>query len=274
MTANQRPYAEVIGDPIKHSLSPVIHRFWLHALGIEADYRRHRVARADFPAFLAARRTDSDWRGCNVTMPLKLDAVALADDSTDRAVAAGAANLLIPRDGKLLAGNTDVGGVRALFERLIANGVPVRSVTLLGNGGAARAILVALHDLGLDQVRIQSRDHGAAVKLAVEFGLREAPRSFTEPVESDLLVNATPMGMAGQADVAIDISGMPSTGLILDLVTDPANTALLRAARARGLATLDGLDMLVEQAADSFPLLFGSEPPRDRDAALFAKLRA
>ena len=263
-------YAEVIGDPIAHSLSPSIHGFWLKVLKIDAEYRRTLMTRADFPAFLAKRRSDSKWRGCNVTMPLKLDAVALADDATDRAVAAGAANLLLPRDGRLIAGNTDVAGVRALFERLTA--LP-KSVTLLGNGGAARAILVALHDLGVHKMRIQSRDHAAAVALAVEFGLSEAPRALTAPVDTAALINATPIGMAGTEHVTLDIAGMPADGLVFDLVTAPAETPLLRAARARGLATFDGLDMLVEQDADSFALLFDKQPPRDQDAALFKELR-
>ena len=93
----------------------MIHGFWLKALEIDADYRRTLVTRADFPDYLAKRRADPDWRGCNVTMPLKLDAVALADDATDRAVAAGAANLLLPREGKLVAANTDVGGAVESF---------------------------------------------------------------------------------------------------------------------------------------------------------------
>ena len=124
----------------------------------------------------AKRRADPDWRGCNVTMPLKLDAVALADDASDRAVAAGAANLLIPKDGKLLAGNTDVGAISscsAPASRRARHG----GITLLGNGGAARAVLVALQLLDIDDVRIQARDLADAVKLAVEFGLAQSSRA-------------------------------------------------------------------------------------------------
>ena len=174
-------YAEVIGDPIAQSQSPVIHGFWLKALKIDADYRRTLVTRADFPAYLAKRRADPDWRGCNVTMPLKLDAVALADDATDRAVAAGAANLLLPREGKLIAGNTDVGGVIAIIEQLRDAGAAMGSVTVLGTGGAARAVLVALrfckiatgdhrgarHGRGAQaQRRVRSRRGAAPVRRA------------------------------------------------------------------------------------------------------------
>ena len=113
-----KPYAEVIGDPIVQSLSPTIHSFWLEALGIDATYGRRQVSRAELPAYLEERRADPDWRGSNVTMPLKLDAAALADEVTDRAVAAGAANVLMMRDGRLAAANTDVGAIAILLTRL------------------------------------------------------------------------------------------------------------------------------------------------------------
>ena len=104
-------FAEVIGDPIVQSKSPAIHNFWLNKLGLPGDYKATQVTRAELSEFIAGRRQDPNWRGCNVTMPLKLDAILLADETSDRAVAAGAANLLIHKDGRLLAGNTDVAGV-------------------------------------------------------------------------------------------------------------------------------------------------------------------
>ena len=137
--------------------------------------RRRQVTRAELPAYLAERRADPDWRGCNVTMPLKLDAVALADDATDRAVAAGAANVLMLREGKLVAANTDVGAIATLLARLHEAKAAMGSVTLLGNGGAARAALVALKLVGIAAVRIQARDMAEAMKLAVEFGLEVEP---------------------------------------------------------------------------------------------------
>jgi shikimate dehydrogenase len=151
-----RSYAEVIGDPIEQSLSPTIHGFWLQALGIEASYGRRHVTRAELPAYLSGRRVDEDWRGSNVTMPLKLDAVALADEATDRAVAAGAANVLMRRDGRLVAANTDVGAIAMLLARLYESKARMGSVTLLGNGGAARAALVALKLVGISAVRRRS----------------------------------------------------------------------------------------------------------------------
>lgn len=268
-----KPYAEVIGDPIDHSLSPVIHNFWLEALGIDAEYRRHRVGKADLPAYLAERRADEAWCGSNVTMPIKLDAIELADGATDRAVAAGAANVLMLREGKLAAANTDVGAIAMLLKRLYDAKARMGSVTVLGNGGAARAALVALKLVGLSAVRIQARDLAEARKLAVEFGLDVGPAPLTAPIDSDGLINATPLGMAGRDCLNCDLSHIPQGGWVFDMVTDPPDTPLLQAARERGLATVTGLDMLVEQAASSFKLFFDRDPPRDRDAELWQKLK-
>jgi shikimate dehydrogenase len=266
-------YAEVIGNPIAHSKSPRIHGFWLDSLGLELAYRATRVSRADMPAFVEDRRADPDWRGCNVTMPLKLDALMLADEASDRAVAAGAANLLLPKDGTVLAGNTDVGAILELLGPRLQQR-PDTTITLLGNGGAARAVLVAVRMLGHAQVRIQARDLAEAYKLAVEFALEEEPRRFDAPIGSDGLINATPLGMAGYPPVEIDLSLMPGRAWVLDMVTEPADTALIKAARDRGLDTIDGIALLIEQAAASFMLLFGHEAPREQDLQLMARLRS
>jgi shikimate dehydrogenase len=266
------PYAEVIGDPIEQSRSPVIHNFWLKALKIEGNYRAYRVGRSDLPDYLANRRSDASWRGCNVTMPIKLDALMLADLPTDRAATAGAANLLVHRQGRLIAENTDVGAIRDLVAPLSAVG-KTGSITVLGNGGAARAVLLALRLLGAGPVVLQARDMASATKLSLEFGLGQAPRRFDRPIDSKGLINATPIGMANIAPTPVNIDGMPADGWVVDLVTGPLPTSLLAAATARGFVTIDGLSLLVEQAADSFELLFGQKPPRDRDSELFAVLR-
>lgn len=266
-------YAEVIGDPISQSKSPVIHNFWLKALRLESSYHATQVTREGLAAFVQQRRGDSDWRGCNVTMPLKLDALLLADELSDRAVAAGAANLLVPKDGRLLAGNTDVGGVFQAIRPLLERGT-TRDITVLGNGGAARAALVALRMAGFNTVCLQARDITAAYALALEFDLQTQPRAFDSPIDSDGLVNATPLGMAGVEPFAIDLHKMPATGWVMDMVTDPIETALLKSARQKGLAAIDGLSMLVEQAAASFMLLFGIQAPRHLDSELNGLLRA
>jgi shikimate dehydrogenase len=268
------PFAEVIGDPIAHSRSPDIHGFWLDALGIAADYNRQRVTEAELPAYLAEVRADPLWRGTNVTMPLKRAALDLAEEATDRAVAASAANLLLIRAGRLFAANTDVGAIAILVDRQRAAGRQARTVTLFGTGGAARGVLVGLKTLGIDAVRIQARDMAAAAKLRIEFGLSLDPRPLTAPVDTDGLINATPLGMAGQACLNCDVGIMPAGGFVFDMVSNPDDTPLISAARARGLGIVIGLDMLVEQAATSFKQMFGQDPPRDRDPELMKRLGA
>ena len=140
---------------------------------------------------------------------------------------------------------------------------------MLGTGGAARAVLLALRSLDAGPVVLQARDMAEATKLAVEFRLEYQPRRFDMPIDSRGLINATPIGMSGVAPITIDILRMPDDGWLLDLVSAPLPTPLASRAAARGLTVIDGLSVLVEQAADSFELLFGAKPPRDRDAALF-----
>jgi shikimate dehydrogenase len=268
------PFAEVIGDPIDHSLSPLIHGFWLETLGLPGEYRRRRIARGELESFLAERRSDPDWRGCNVTMPLKLDALAAADRAEDRGLGAGAANILLPRQGELIADNTDVGAAARLLQGLAERGAAMEEVVLLGSGGAARAALLALALLGRRRVRIQSRNGAEAVKLAVQFGLSEQPRPFDYPPHGEGLINATPCGMPGLSELRLDLSGIADKGWVFDFVPAAQPTALLRAASDRGLHVIDGLALLVEQAADSFALMRGQKPPRDADDALMARLRA
>lgn len=267
-------YAEVIGDPIAHSLSPIIQNFWLKQLKLDATYGRRKVGRGQLDAYLAERRADPNWRGCNVTMPLKLDALHAADEASDRAVTAGAANLLVPKDGKLVAANTDVGAIADLLVKLHKDGAAMNSVVLLGNGGAARAALVACKLVGLSMIRIQARDMAAATKLAVEFGLEVGPAPITLPITSDGVINATPLGMTGMDCLNCDLGQMGSKGWVFDMITDPPETPLIAAAKARGLRVVTGLEMLVEQAATSFELMFGHKPPRDRDHELWQKLRS
>jgi shikimate dehydrogenase len=205
-------------------------------------------------------------------MPLKLDAITLAEEATDRAVAAGAANVLMMREGRLAAANTDVGAIAVLIARIARDGGAMGSVTLLGNGGAARAALVAMRLHEIRHVRIQARDLAAARKLSIEFGLDIYPAPLTAPIETDGLINATPLGMTGRDCLNCDLTRLPAMGWVFDLVTEPVETPLVSAARSRGLRIATGLDMLVDQAATSFQLFFGREPPRDRDDELWQKL--
>lgn len=266
-------FAEIIGDPVDHLRSPAVINFWLAEAGIDARYAATRVARRDLADFIAQRRKDPAWKGCTIAAPLKLDALMLADDITDRAAAAGAANLLVVREARLVAGNTDVGAMLTVLAPLLQRH-SAQGVTILGDGGAARSALVALKLLGaMPLVRLQSRDLAAATKLSVEFGIEHQPVSFATPLESSGLINATPLGRPGFPVVAFDLKGMPDKGWIVDLVAQGENTALLAGARARGLAAVDGTAILVEQCAASFELLFGAPPPRAHDEQLFAMLR-
>lgn len=270
-----RIYAEVIGDPIAQSKSPLIHGFWLDRLGIDADYRRTQVSRAELPSYIEERKADPNWRGCNVTMPLKLDALLEAKESSDEAVQVGACNTLVPREGAIHASNTDAGAIVHVLKRLAADR-PTASVTLLGTGGAARAVLVALKSLGFSNVAIHARDQEAAYNLANSFGLTQRPDIFEAPVRTDGLINATPLGMTGAPALSIPLDEMPPRGWVFDLITAPDPTALVSAAAARGMGASGGLTMLVEQAAAAFPLFFGQPAPRspDLDAQLYAILRA
>lgn len=274
MTSSAVRFAEVIGDPIEHSLSPTIHGFWLQALDIDAVYRSRRVDRSALAGYLSEVGADPAWQGSNVTMPLKLDALSMATDASDRAVAAGAANIILPRNGTLWAGNTDVDAIASLIAGARDKGAAVKTATLLGNGGAARGALVALKLLGIDNVRLQARDLGAAKALAAEFRLPLEPVPLTDPVTTDLLINATPLGMAGANCLNCDVASMPTGAIVFDMVSAPAETSLIIESRARGLRTITGLAMLVEQAATSFKLLFGAEAPRDRDGKLMLLLNS
>ena len=273
MTCLGDPFAEVVGDPIDHSLSPGIHCFWLEQLGIRAGYRRHRVERGGLSDYLASRREEPNWRGCNVTMPLKLDALAAADEASDRAIGTGAANILFRQEQRLVAGNTDVGAIVALLERLKTSAAPMGLVVVLGSGGAARAALMALHLSGVSNVQIQARNLNEAYKLAVQFGLRYEPRPFHVALVVDGLINTTPLGMTGAPPLGLDVGGLSAAGWVFDLVTSPTPTDLIRRASERGLTTIDGIQMLVEQAHDSFKLLYDAEPPRDLDEQLFERLK-
>jgi shikimate dehydrogenase len=267
------PFAEMIGDPVDHLRSPIVIRFWLEQAGIDAAFTAVRVERAALGSFIARHRADPAWKGCTIAAPLKLEALMLADDITDRAAAAGAANLLAPRDGRLVAANTDVGAMLAVLAPLLERH-SAQGITILGDGGAVRSALVALKLLGaMPLVRLQSRDHAAATKVSVEFGIEYQPVPFNTPIASSGLVNATPLGRPGFPAVDLDLARMPGQGWVVDLVADGADTTLLGRARSRGLLAVDGTAVLVEQCAASFELLFGASPPRAHDEQLFAMLR-
>lgn len=265
--ATFRAYAEVIGDPIAQSKSPLIHGFWLNALGIGAEYRRTLVTPADLAAHIDRRRDDPDWRGCNVTMPHKLAVLDLIEDRGGLRDGIGAVNTVFrAEDGALVGTNTDAGGFYAPIAALDLAGAPV---VVVGAGGAARAVLFALSKLGVGPVTLLNRTPLKAAGLLARFGLngQALPLDARLPT-AKLLVNASSLGMTGQPPLALDLSALPDGALVYDLVYAPLATDLLLQADARGLDSVDGLDMLIGQAALAFEIFFGAEPPRDRDEEL------
>ena len=282
-------YAEVIGDPIAQSKSPAIHGYWLGKLGIAADYRAAHVRSEGLAGYLAERRADHHWRGCNVTMPHKQAVMPHLDRLDPLAGRIGAVNTIVrSADGALTGFNTDAGGFLEPLRDLLEGKHLFRMARVLGTGGAARAIVAALAAENVVIV-LAGRDPAKARALLAELdpaGEHHAVdlAHFAEPTDFafddragcfDLIVNASPLGMTGQPPLAFDLSHAPPRSVVYDIVTHPADTPLLQAARAAGLRTVDGLSMLIGQAAVAFEKFFGQPPPRDDgDAGLRALLTA
>ena len=270
-------YAEVIGDPIAQSKSPAIHTFWLGKLGIDAEYRAAHVRADELADYLASRRADEAWRGCNVTMPHKQAVMAHLARLHPLAERIGAVNTILREtDGSLTGYNTDVAGFLEPLRPWLERRHLFRMARVLGTGGAARAIVAALADENVVVV-LAGRDPAKARALLAELdpgGEHHATdlAHFAVPTDFafddragcfDLIVNASPLGMAGQPPLAFDLSHAPPGSVVYDIVTHPADTPLLQAARAAGLRTIDGLTMLIGQAAVAFEKFFGQPPPRD-----------
>lgn len=266
------PYAEVIGDPIAHSKSPLIHNFWLQKLGLDADYRAAHVTPDELPAYLEARRADPQWRGCNVTIPHKVAVTALVDDPGRVADSIGAMNTVVRDGGTLIGTNTDAAG---FVSPLLAAGWQGKSAAIVGSGGAARAILFGLKQIGVTDFTLVARNALKAMGLMSQLGIKGKVIGFDAALPPvALLANASPMGMAGQDAYAPDLSPLPADAVVYDAVYVPLETPLLAAAEARGLAIIDGLEMLVGQAAAAFQLFFDAEPPREQDDTLWQRLTA
>jgi len=264
-------YAEVIGDPIAHSKSPLIHGFWLNALGIDAEYRAAHVTPAALADYFESRRADPAWRGCNITIPHKQAALDHVEDRGDVRGSIGAINTVVrAEDGALIGTNTDAGGFYAPIAGLDLEG---RHAVVIGAGGGARAILFALSRVGIGRVTILNRNVLKAAALLSSFGVKGDAVPLGSPLPpADLLVNASALGMAGQPPLDLDLSPLPEDAVVYDIVYTPLETPLLAQARDRALDTVDGLDMLIGQAALAFELFFGAEPPRERDEELRALL--
>ncbi len=275
-------YAEVIGDPIAQSKSPRIHGFWLSKLGLPHEYRAAHVTSAGLADYLASRRTDADWRGCNVTMPHKQAIIPLLDQLEPLARTIGAVNTVVRQeDGSLTGFNTDAPGFLEPLQPLLDSKHLFRMARIIGAGGASRAIVAALSRRGFVLV-LAARDPAKAQALldelasgddhhAVDLAHFGDPTDFTFDDRNgclDLIVNASPLGMTGQPPLLFDFSHVPPGSAVYDIVTDPLETPLLKAARGAGLEVIDGLAMLIGQAAAAFEYFFGRPAPREYDAEL------
>jgi shikimate dehydrogenase len=271
--SSARPYAEVIGDPIAHSKSPIIHNFWLEELGIDAEYRKTHVISAELAGYVLNRRADPDWLGCNITLPHKIAALDYVDDPGGVRERIGAINTVACETGGPLIGtNTDAGG---FLQPLLARKWHGTKAILAGAGGAAQAIGFALRSVGVSELTIVARDVVKGQALLDKLGFDGAVQDFAAPLPAaDLLVNSTSLGMTGQQPYLPNLVSLPGSAMVYDIVYAPLETPLLAAARARGLDTLDGLEMLIGQAALAFDIFFDAPAPREKDADLRAQLLA
>ncbi|CAN5131775.1 shikimate dehydrogenase [soil metagenome] len=263
MTATM-PVACVIGWPVKHSRSPVIHRFWLKELGLAGDYVLQPVETDDIAGFFHDL-PKSRYVGCNVTVPHKEAAFAAVARREAAAEETGALNTIWIEDGRLVGTNTDPLGFLANLDAETPgwDAKPGPAI-VLGAGGAARAIVWALLSRGFAPVTVVNRTPQRAAAFAARFGNRVIPAGFDKlPAlvgKATLLVNTTTLGMHGQPPLRIDLSPLADTAVINDLIYVPMDTPLLIAARARGLRAVGGLGMLLHQAVTGFEHWFGQRP--------------
>jgi shikimate dehydrogenase len=259
----------IIGWPVKHSRSPLIHNYWLKHYGIAGEYRREEVPPEKFAEFVKALGVRG-YAGANVTVPHKEAALSLSQPD-DRARAVGAANTLW-HDGGLRSTNTDVEGfLDSLDARAPDWDRDLSKAVVLGAGGAARAVVYGLVTRGFERIVVVNRTRSRAEALRERFGKQVRPADWGHDVVLDgagVLVNATTLGMERQPDLTLDLGLLPSHAVVADLVYVPLVTPLIRSAAAHGLRTADGLGMLLHQAVRGFALWFGKTP------AITAELRA
>lgn len=264
LTAQTR-FAGVVGDPVRHSLSPVIHNAWIQAAGIDAAYLALPTTSEHF-AELVRGLASGPALGLNVTIPFKEAAAGIADRRSAAVQRAGAANVLVFKDGLILADNTDGAGLMAALGE--AGFVPLSPVVVLGAGGAARGAVLSLLGAGVPQVRLVNRSLDRAEAIAamddrvLALGWDQAAQALDGVAA---VINATSLGMTGQPSLELALDKAPPTAVVMDMVYRPLKTPLLRAAEARGHPTADGLAMLIAQARPSFEAYFGQAPPADVD---------
>ena len=272
------PLAGVIGHPIAHSRSPALHGYWLKRYGIKGFYIPMDVAPCDLADALNTL-PKLGFVGLNVTIPHKEEALRLADVVSDRAALIGAANTLIfRRDGRIQADNTDGSGFIANLRQNAPDWAPASGpAVVFGAGGAARAVIAALLESGVPEIRLANRTRPRADALKADFGAKIVVEEWVQAGNmlegATTVVNTTSLGMAGKAEFRIPLDALEPGATVTDLVYTPLRTGFLEEAAARGCHTVDGLGMLLHQAAPGFERWFGHRPEVDeatRAAALSA----
>lgn len=270
------PLAGVIGAPIAHSRSPRLHSYWLRRYGIEGHYIPMDVSQANLSEVIATL-PKAGFVGCNITIPHKESVLALADIVTDRAALIGAANTLIfRRDGRIHADNTDGYGFVANLRQNAPDWQPGSGpAAVVGAGGAARAIIASLLEVGVPEIRLANRTKARADALRVEFGAKVIVHDWVQAgnmmEDAATVVNTTSLGMTGKPEFRVPLDALSPKALVTDLVYAPLKTHLLTEAEAMGCTVVDGLGMLLHQAVPGFERWFGHKPDVDqatRDAVL------
>jgi len=271
--------AGVAGWPIHHSLSPLMHTFWLQRAGVRGAYIPFAV-RPDEALYAFKTLPKTSLAGMNVTMPLKRLAFEAADMHTADAEKLGVSNCLYVREGKLVAHNTDMEGFAApLLARLSPSVISSRPCVLIGAGGASRAVIGALLSLGVPEIRLINRTDETAQKLADAIAI---PSLYARPWAdrhgamegAGLIVNSSAAGMKGKGALDLNLDMAPHDAVVYDLVYNPQVTPLLKQAAGKGLQIIGGLDMLIAQARPSFKAFYGIDSPADDPAPLFMQALA
>jgi shikimate dehydrogenase len=257
------PRAFVIGHPIAHSRSPMLHGYWLKRYGIAGSYEAVDVAPDALGAFFAGFR-DAGWAGGNVTVPHKTAVIPHLQEIDAAARAIGAVNTIWWEGDALVGGNTDAAGLLGNLDELAPGwDREGKRAVILGAGGAARAAVYGLRSRGFD-VAVCNRTRANAEALAGHFGRGVSGHGMDDLPsllrDADLLVNTTSLGMKGQPPLDIDLAPLPARAIVNDIVYVPLETELLRAAKARGNRTVEGLGMLLHQAVEGFLHWFGHRP--------------
>lgn len=270
------PLAGVIGSPVAHSKSPRLHGYWLKKYGIKGFYVPMDVAAADLEQVIRALPR-AGFVGCNVTIPHKEAVLALADTVTDRAALIGAANTLIfRRDGRIYADNTDGYGFTANLRQNAPDWRPASGpAAVYGAGGAARAVIASLLEIGAPEIRLANRTKVRAEALRTEFGAKVVVMDWVQAgnmmEDAATVVNTTSLGMVGKPEFRVPMDALSSKATVTDLVYTPLKTRFLAEAEAAGCKIVDGLGMLIHQAVPGFERWFGHKPEVDqatRDAVL------